>query len=595
MLRARLQLVNTIALLSVVFLSIVYAGFPGHSQGRWSPLGLLLILNMAVLAGSRGLRFLLLPRSERSFLAGFSEGLLLPALWLVSSVAVLLMTQLNPSDTDVSAAGNAQNWLVSTSIVFGLTTALVSLFESGRILAARTQNSALLLVGSFVVLISLGTLLLRLPVCRTPLADGSRPGAPWNVALFTSTSACCVTGLAVEPTGTYWSTTGHFVILLLIQLGGLGILTFGAFIAVLSGRRGLQFREAATFRDLMDSESLQASRRLLITILLFTFSVEAIGAVSLLGLWPDYPWPKRIWYAVFHSISAFCNAGFSLHDEGLLGRGTSWPVWGPICLLIICGGLGFQVAGEVATGTRSTVIGFWKRARWLAHSEQRLSIHSKLVLITTGLLLLSGTAGIGLLETLHDRHGSPSLTQQLADAWFQSVTLRTAGFNTIDLGKLHPATKLFGILLMFIGASPGSTGGGVKTVVAAIVTMNLWAVLRGRDGVEVFGRRIATNQVARSLCIVAVALIIVLVTTGLLAIFENKPGEFLDQLFEATSAFATVGVSTGITPGLTIPSRLLLTIVMFLGRVGPLTMLLAMVGNTEPVRYEFPEAKVSLG
>ncbi|MBL8819518.1 MAG: potassium-transporting ATPase subunit KdpA [Planctomyces sp.] len=588
-LRTRLRGAEIVSLVTFAIFALLYTGFPDSPQSRWTPLGMILVMNMIGLALIRGLRFMALRASERTWAAVVAEGLLLPAVWGIAAILSLTTGALYSSSITQEVT------VINVTLLFGSLAALLLLFEAGRMLAERTQNSALLLSGSFVVLITIGTLLLRLPASRAPLPDGSTVAAPWNVALFTSTSACCVTGLIVEPTGSFWSSFGHAVIAALIQLGGLGILTFGAFIAVLSGRRGLHFREAATFRDLLDTESLQASRRLLVTILLFTLTVEGIGAVSLVGLWPEAPWPKKAWYAVFHSVSAFCNAGFSLHDEGLLNKATWWQVWGPVCFLIICGGLGFQVAGEIAASVRSAVVGIWRRHYWRPHSRTRLSVHSRIVVVTTVWLLLMGTIGFGLIETMKSGTESHSWTRQLADAWFQSVTFRTAGFNTVDMAGMHPATKLMGVVLMFIGASPGSTGGGVKTVVFAIVVMNLWSVLRGREGVEVFGRRIPSNQIGRSLCVVAVGMVVVLVTTGLLAMFEDRPDQFLDHLYEATSAFATVGVSTGITPTLSIPSRLLLTLVMFLGRVGPMTMLLAMVGNSEPVKYEYPEERVSLG
>ncbi|MEZ6123504.1 MAG: potassium transporter TrkG [Planctomycetaceae bacterium] len=501
-------------------------------------------------------------------------------------------------------------------------TAVVGVLNVCRLLARRTHNSAVLLVGSFAVMILVGTLLLKLPSCRALAADGTvQPAADWNVALFTATSASCVTGLIVEPTGSYWSSTGHFVIFCLFQIGGLGILTFGAFIAVLSGRRGLQFREARTLRDMLDAESVQGSRRLLLTILLFTFCLEGLGAVSLLGLWPELSSGDRIWWSVFHSVSAFCNAGFSLSDDGFLNLGGRWQVWGAVTMLIILGGLGFPVIEDIwLTGRR-----WLKRRRVppLFHQpgkKPHLTLHSRLVLWTTTVLLIGGAVAWFTFESLEAPDDSSAL-QRTADAWFQSVTFRTAGFNTVEHKLMHPVSKLLAIFLMFIGAAPGSTGGGVKTIVLAITLLNIWAVFRGRDRIEVFGRCIPTNQVARALSMIAVGVFIVMATTGLLVIFERSTGvtkvtnvsqshraeettaveaecqkfDFIDLMYEATSAFATVGVSAGVTGQLSIHSQLLICVVMFLGRIGPITLLLAMAAPSDSDHYDYPEERVSLG
>ena len=330
-------------------------------------------------------------------------------------------------------------------------------------------------------------------------------------------------------------------------------------------------------------------------ILAFTICVEAVGAILLLGLWPELPMSQRIWQAVFHSVSAFCNAGFSLNDNGFQGMGTHWQVWGPLTLLIILGGLGFPVVRDIWTVIRRRT--FRKDATPLfpnAGKRPKLSVHSKLVLWSAAALLSGGAVFWFVLESLNAPADSSVITR-IADSWFQSTTFRTAGFNTVDHQAMNPATKLLAIVLMFIGAAPGSTGGGVKTVVFALTMLNIWAVFRGRDRVEVFGRCIPSNQVARSLSMIAIGIMIVLMTTGLLVIFEHRPDRFLDHLYEATSAFATVGVSTGITGDLSIPSRLLICVVMFLGRVGPITLLIAMAVPSESSRYDYPEERVSLG
>ncbi|MGB4711731.1 MAG: potassium transporter TrkG [Fuerstiella sp.] len=589
----RTQKLSQRLMVSEVFVTIVgfmalltHAGFINVGEARVLEFDAIVVLAMSWLSISRGIR-LVMNWSNRSVLDQFLSGrLLVPIVWLLGLLLIYL--------TGFTQLASQSSRVLWSDLMIGVAGVLAVLYGC-RALAARTQNSAVLLVGSFAVVITLGTLLLKLPACRAPNANGELETAPWNVALFTATSASCVTGLIVEPTGSYWSPLGHAVIFGLFQIGGLGILTFGAFVAVLSGRRGLQFKEARTLRNMLDSESMQDSRRLLFTILLFTVGVETIGAISLLGLHPELPLPQRIWDATFHSVSAFCNAGFSLQDDGFLNLGTRWQIWGPLSLLIVLGGLGFSVVSDTARWMTQTLSRRSRRPLFhFAKKKARLSLHSRIVLWSTLLLLVFGATLWFALESIHAEAGS-SVTKRVADSWFQSVTFRTAGFNSVDHEKMHPASKLLAIFLMFIGAAPGSTGGGVKTVVFSVTVLNVWSVFRGRDRVELFGRCIPASQVSRSLSMIAVGLFIVMATTGLLVIFEQKPERFLDHLFEATSAFGTVGVSAGITAGLTLPSRLLICVVMFLGRVGPITLLLAMAASNDCGRYDYPEERVSLG
>lgn len=561
---------------------LIHAGFVGVSEKRVGGLSLIVFSAAALLSFMRLIVFFLTAKKQKRAATIASSGLLAPFLW-VGGMLLLWLT------------GQNRFILIWTEVVLAIAIAVKVLYGS-RLLVARSHNSAVLLVASFLITITFGTLLLQLPVCRATTSDGEiQPAASWDIALFTATSAACVTGLVVEPTGSYWSTYGHVVIFVLFQIGGLGILTFGAFLAVLSGRRGLQFSEARNLREMLDAETLQGSRRLLLTILLFTLTVEALGAVALSGLWSHLPLAERIWNSVFHAVSAFCNAGFSLQDSGFQDMGMRWQIWGPLTTLIILGGLGFPVVRDLAV---------WFKVRF-AHSEgtplfrtsaarPNLSLHSSLVLYTTAALLFVGALGWFALESL-EAGPTNSIRQRTADAWFQSVTFRTAGFNTVDHATMHPATKLLAIFLMFIGAAPGSTGGGIKTVVFAVTVLNVRAVFRSRPHVEVWGRRLPASQVSRALAMIGVGMLVVMMTAGLLVIFERQPELFIDHLFEATSAFATVGVSAGMTPNLTMPSRMVICVVMFLGRVGPITLLLAMATSAEHAEYDYPEERVSLG
>jgi trk system potassium uptake protein TrkH len=414
------------------------------------------------------------------------------------------------------------------------------------------------------------------------------------VALFTATSAACVTGLIVETTGTYWSRMGQTVILCLFQLGGLGIMTWGAFFALAGGGQ-MQVKESATLRGLLESDTLGDVRRMLRAIVAFTFTSELAGALLLLGLWPELPFAERLYFGVFHSVSAFCNAGFALTPDSFVGMGMRWQVWGVVPALIIVGGLGFAVLYNLSVLVRSNYRELQQPPLFhLPRRRVRLTLTSTLVLVTTGGLLLAGAAAYDLLESTNPRRDA-SWSERLAEAWFQSVTFRTAGFNSVDHGRLQPATKLLAVLLMFIGASPGSTGGGVKTVCFALAVMAVVSILRGREQVEIRHRTISTLQTNRALVVIALGAFLVMLCTLLLAVFENQPGRFLDHLYEATSALGTVGVSTGITAGLSGPSQVVLIVGMFLGRVGPLTLLMALAGRGDSARYHYPAEPVTLG
>jgi trk system potassium uptake protein len=330
------------------------------------------------------------------------------------------------------------------------------------------------------------------------------------------------------------------------------------------------------------------------TILIFTLGAELIGAVLISGLWADLPFAERVRFSLFHSVSAFCNAGFSLTENSFVGMGNRWQVWGGVAGLIVTGSMGFAVLYNVGLVLKSKFSSLKTRPMFnLPRQRIQLSLTSKIAGGTTIILLIAGAIGYGMLESMAPVEDGSQVT--LEESWFQSVTFRTAGFNTVDHGDMQPATKLFAILLMFVGASPGSTGGGVKTVCFAITILSLLSVLRGRQRVEVLGRTIPEDLVNRALTIISLGILMVMCSTMLLVLFENQPALFLDHLFEATSAFATVGVSTGVTAGLQSPSKMVLVATMFIGRVGPLTLLIAMAGRTQGARYQYPFERVTLG
>ena len=554
-------------------------------------LGATIVLSMAYFTLSLLIRYAW-HLSRKEFLKQNLIYLAISGLWLLASSATLIFHNLLPDDIP----GRLELILGISEFCVILRVLYETVILIRRV-SSRGWNPALIVVASFLVLISIGTMLLMFPSARVQDdSDNLTESAPFLVALFTSTSASCVTGLIVVPTGTYWSRTGHTIIMFLFQIGGLGILTFGAFFAAAFGRT-MQIRESVTFSEMLESHQRGDVRRLLLAILGITLFTEITGAFFLSGLWPELPWGERLYYSLFHSISGYCNAGFSLMDDGLLNMGHHWQVWAVMPALIIIGGLGFAVNYNLMLYGITHFSHFSIRKPLFNHPIQkkvRLTISSRLVFLTTLFLLVGGTIGLYLLESFHLEQDVSSW-ELLNTAWFQSVTFRTAGFNTVDLGEYQPQTKLFAILLMFIGASPGSTGGGVKTAVIALACLSFWSLLKGRDRVEIMGRTIPNTLIYRSLTIISLGILVLMSSTLLVVLFENKQEAFLDHLFETTSAFATVGVSTGITPDLTPPSHWVIIFTMLIGRVGPLTALIALTNRGPSYRYQYPEETVNLG
>lgn len=524
----------------------------------------------------------------RTFLAERPTQTIVHTLWL--ALAPLVASSGVPGlGSHASPLAALLRW---TELMFWLRTVAVALRIIRQIAAARA-NPAVVFVASYAVLIALGTLLLALPVARQQPADAAEEvRAPLLVALFTATSASCVTGLTVVSTPTYWSWTGQLVILALIQLGGLGVMTFGAFFA-LGQRRGFLVRESVFMGKLLEADDLQAVRRLVLAILLFTLLCELAGTLLLMTAAPPGPLSARLYFGLFHAVSAFCNAGFALQEESFVGRGGQWQVWGVLAGLIILGGLGFEVLRNAAEVVGDSL---WRTLRFRRRTSPppRLTVTTRLVLATTAGLLLVGGLAFFILEQNHTLAGQP-LAQRLAECWFQSVTFRTAGFNTVDFHAVSPATRLIGIALMFIGASPGSTGGGIKTVVFALLVLATAATVSGRDRVEVAARTIPDSNIQRAAAVTLLALVTLLTSTFFLVLLEQREDRFLDHLFEATSALGTVGLSTLGTHELRPASQVVLIVTMFAGRVGPLTLLVALARKQSDVKYAYPAERVMLG
>ncbi|MAT16672.1 MAG: hypothetical protein CMJ46_15540 [Planctomyces sp.] len=588
-----LRWAQAIAQIVGIFAVVTHHGLARFSEANTYEINGLLILCMIVITASVSIRYIF-SRVRKSYLRQHRLHFIISGLWLLG--LVLIWADIRESSAWLQFADTdgrlAIYWTEFCLMLRGLLRGLHLVNQLSR----TGHNPAILLGGSFLFLIMVGTGLLLLPVCRAQPPELTAPvGAPFLTALFTATSASCVTGLIVVPTGSYWSPYGHVVILCLFQIGGLGIMTWGALFAIVSGR-SIHVRHSATMGEMLEARGLIDLKRLLLTILVFTLVTELTGAVVISGLWSDRPLPEQTFNSIFHSVSAFCNAGFSLQDDGLLGLGGRWQVWGGMAGLIICGGIGFSVIYNLALVFKSK---FWDIKRTplfsISKNRVRLTLSSRLVLMGTAILLLSGTLSLFILESLATESTEPFL-ERVANAWFQSVTMRTAGFNTVDLAEMQTSSKLVSIGLMFIGASPGSTGGGIKVVCFMLIGLSLMSIFNGRARVEWSGRTIPEANVKRALTIVTVGVMTVMSVTLLLTIFENRPGEFIDILYEATSAFATVGVSTGITGELTPPSQVVIVFTMFLGRIGPLTLLLALARTrTGGAEFEYPEERVMLG
>ncbi|MEW4490844.1 potassium transporter TrkG [Thalassoglobus sp. JC818] len=590
------------SLAQVVGVAAILVGHGLRRSGQTSPeFGAVVIFAMALISFGIAVRFRW-SLAQQSFSRRHLPTVAAAGVWGLGMILAIILGPILP-DTNGTGLGGGRWWgMVHLSeIVLGLYS-IAGMVQGIRRLAGNGVQPTFLLIGSFLVLITVGTVALMLPIARNPIPGTDDSGAPFSVALFTATSASCVTGLIVVDTPTYWSRFGQIVILNLFQVGGLGIMSFGAFFAVIAGRN-VRLSEFATMRDLLASGNVGNFRRLVFAVLGTTFGVELLGAILLMPLWDHLPFGERCFMSLFHSVSAFCNAGFALTEDSFVGMSDRWEVSGIICTLIIVGGLGFSILYNLVAVGASKL----RRVRKNGINRPtqppiRLRLDTKLVVGTTFWLLFGGTVMILLLE----RTGSISDESfSVADAWFQSVTFRTAGFNTVDLGELQTSTKLIAVLLMIIGASPGSTGGGIKTIVFAVAVVGLLTVLRGREKVEAFGRTLSSTTVNRALVIVFVFMLTVMTATILLVIFERKPELFLDHLFEATSAVGTVGVSTTVTgeygevtsttQSLSYPSRFVIVVAMFLGRIGPLTLLLALAGEGKSARYDYPVERVTLG
>jgi len=436
-------------------------------------------------------------------------------------------------------------------------------------------NPAQILIVGFLVLILIGTLLFMLPI-----ATKDRHHLSFIDALFEATSAVCVTGLAVVDTGSTFTVFGQIVLLILIQLGGWGFMTSGIIMFVLLGKR-IGLRERLVLQQSINSFSLQGIVKLVQRIVIITLAIELLGAIVLASRWSyELPLQKAMYYGIFHSISAFNNAGFGLEPDSLM-KWVGDPVVNiMITLLFITGGIGFTVILDVIE----------KR------SFKKLSLHSKVALSVSLLLnVVSFVVILGLEFRNPATLGSLAMSDKLWASYFQGVVTRTAGFNSLDISQMTASSLIYMMGMMFIGASSGSTGGGIKVTTAAILFFALWKVVRNQEDVNIFKRRIPQELVIRALSITLSGILFMFIIFFLLTITEAGK-DITKILFETVSAFGTVGLSAGLTPELTPLGRILLTVMMFIGRLGPLTMAFALVHHTKnksAIRYA--EGKILIG
>lgn len=434
----------------------------------------------------------------------------------------------------------------------------------------------------FLAVITVGALLLLLPI--------STSSGSWNdpiVALFTSTSAVCVTGLSVVDPGTYFSGFGQFIVMALVQIGGLGYMTATTFLLLILGAK-FSLRDKIALQQALDRTGIQGSAQLIRSIIAVTAIFEITGVFLMLPVFvPKHGWDQGLWLALFHSINSWNNAGFSLFKDNFIGYQSSILLNSVVTGLIIFGGIGYHVIFEMY---------LWLRDR-LQRKPQRLlfSLDFKVVISTTLTLLILGTLAFFLIESRNpETLGALDLKTQLLAAWFQSVTPRTAGFNTIDIGKLTTAGLFVTIALMFIGASPGGTGGGIKTTTLRVLVSCTKSILQGKEDVLMYERKIPISLILKAVGVLVGSGLTVIAATICISLTDADVN-FLQILFEVVSAFATVGLSTGITASISAAAKLMLIVTMYVGRVGVLLLMSALLGDPTPSKIHYPEESLLVG
>ncbi len=451
-----------------------------------------------------------------------------------------------------------------------------------KLLGQMLSNPARVIVCSFALLILLGSLLLMLPI-----STRNGGGAPFQIALFTATSATCVTGLAVVDTFSYFTIFGQVVILTLIQLGGLGLVTFATFFNI-AIRKRVGLKSLYLAQESVSSDSMSDIGRLMKMIITITFGTELAGALVLMTVFVPQYQGMGVYVSVFIAISSYCNAGFDVLGfqgpfSGLTNYQSSPVVLLTVMALIICGGLGFIVWQDL----------YYFRQR------RRLTLHTKIVLGTTAVLIAAGAVLLGGFEWNNPQTLGPmSSLDKILNSFFMSVSARTAGFNTVPLEHLHGISKVFMVALMFIGAAPGSTGGGIKVTTAYVLLMTVVCVIRGKEDTVIDRRRVDQSVVYKAMAVVFIALLAVCAGSATIFFTTHSGGvtfSEIDAVFEAVSAFSTAGLTCGISGAANRASRMALILIMFLGRVGPVSMALSLAMQPQNKSTVMPEAKIMVG
>jgi len=444
-----------------------------------------------------------------------------------------------------------------------------------KISILKKLSNSQILAGGFFIIILIGAVILNMGFSS---AKGESIG--FLDALFTSTSSVCVTGLIVADTGTYWSDFGKFVIMLLIQIGGLGFMTIATLGVIISGEK-LSYSKKLLIQDSLSSEKTSDIIKFCKKIILVSLFIELVGAICLsIAFVPEFGFVKGICYGIFHSVTAFCNAGFDImgNFSSLTAYFNNPIVNISIMLLIILGGLGFSTIFDINR----------KRA------FKKFRLNTKIILITTAILIVIPTFLFFIFEMNNPKTlGNMNLGEKILASLFQEVSPRTAGYNTIELSQMYDSTKFLTIILMFIGGAPASTAGGLKTTTFAIIIISVYCLFKQRSEIEIFGRTIPFKNLNKAL--VSLVIGFTLIITGTMIILSNSDFDFLTVLYEVTSAYATVGLTLGITTKLNAICKITLIILMFMGRVGSLTVLYSFIKTDSKKKYKYPKEEINIG
>ena len=442
-----------------------------------------------------------------------------------------------------------------------------------KISILKKLSHSQILAGGFFIIILIGAFILNMSFSS---AKGESIG--FLDALFTSTSSVCVTGLIVADTGTYWSNFGKFVIMLLIQIGGLGFMTIATLGVIISGEK-LSYSKKLLIQDSLSSEKTSDIIKFCKKIILVSLFIELVGAICLsIAFVPEFGFLKGVCYGIFHSVTAFCNAGFDIMGNSLTAYFNNPIVNISIMLLIILGGLGFSTIFDINR----------KRA------FKKFRLNTKIILITTAILIVIPTFLFFIFEMNNPKTlGNMNLGEKILASLFQVVSPRTAGYNTIELSQMYDSTKFLTIILMFIGGAPASTAGGLKTTTFALIIISVYCLFKQKSEIEIFGRTVPFKNLNKAL--VSLVIGFTLVITGTMIILSYSDFDFLTVLYEVTSAYATVGLTLGITTKLNAICKITLIILMFMGRVGSLTVLYSFIKTDSKKKYKYPKEEINIG